>query len=682
MARAPGYAALRHLHISSFSSASKDCPSGMTTRLSRPLDATLSVTRAARLLGVHPNTIRAWSDAGRLRYFRINLRGDRRFRLGDLQHFMNAAEATEGDGHRSLTSAAAERRTDGPGRRTLTAGRRGHTPGAAPAPADRRMTGPGRRGNDPRLEAWAAQLRSIQHLGARLNRLTRVEDIGRAIVGELGLLIEYDNVRVYHRRDDQLIPVALDGRVHEYADETTSLLRVAVGEGITGWVAAHKVAQNLPDTAHDPRAWTIPGTSPDLEESMILAPIAYDDNVVGVLALSKLGLRQFSDDDLRLLEIYASFAAQAFSNAEITQQLESKSAALERQLRSQRDLLSITESILTTLDPQRVLEQVADRLGDLVGYDNLAIEVVESGSGELRPLTVRGTHAGRLLRSDDERTVGIADWVTRHRQAVLVLDERDDPRISHVHDTEVEGSLIAVPLRGGSGPGGIVILERLGRDNVYSKGEFELVQLFAAQVSIALQNAEAHRAVEIRAASDDLTGLFNHGTFQERLEARVRAGETFSLIMLDLDVFKNVNDAMGHQAGDRLLGEIARALETASRDTDGIFRYGGDEFTVILPHTDGAKAQVVADRILTTICALSAAGSPWHQRAVQISASLGVATFPDNGATAADILLAADRACQVSKRNGRARVSSAADGLALATEFTLKQPTPVDRVDD
>ncbi len=654
----------------------------MTTNISRPLDAMLSVTRAARLLGVHPNTIRAWSDAGRLRHFRINVRGDRRFRLGDLQRFMNASEASGGEEQASLPSVGAQRRADGPPRRALAAGRRGPlaVAGAAAAGPGRRVAGPGRRQGDPRIEAWAAQLRSLQHLGARLNRLTRVEDIGRAIVGELGLLIEYDNVRVYHRRGDQLAPVALEGLVREYADETSDQLRVAVGEGITGWVAVHKVAQNLPDTANDPRAWTIPGTSPDLEESMILAPMIYDDSVMGVLVLSKLGLRQFSDDDLRLLEIYASFAAQAFSNAEITQQLHAKSAALERQLRSQRDLLSITESILTTLDPQRVLEQVADRLGDLVGYDNLAIEVVESGSGQVRPLIVRGVHSGRLLRSGDERHVGIADWVTRHRQAVLVLAERDDPRISHVHESKLDGSLIAVPMRGRSGPGGIVIVERLGRGNVYTKGEFELVQLFAAQVSIAIQNAETHRAMEIRAATDDLTGLFNHGTFQERLEARIRAGETFSLIMLDLDVFKNINDSLGHQAGDRLLGEIARALETASRGTDGIFRYGGDEFTVILPDADGAQAQVVAGRILSTIGALSEPGGPWHDQAGQISASLGVATFPDNGSTGADILLAADRACQVSKRNGRARVSSAADGLALATEFTLKAPTPVDRI--
>ena len=104
--------------------------------------------------------------------------------------------------------------------------------------------------------------------------------------------------------------------------------------------------------------------------------------------------------------------------------------------------------------------------------------------------------------------------------------------------------MICVPLRGRDGATGVLTLERLGLEQRYSEEEFELVQLFAAQVSIALQNAEVHRAVEIRAQTDDLTGLLNHGTFQALARAATRSRlEPFSLIMLDLDDFKGVNDA-------------------------------------------------------------------------------------------------------------------------------------------
>src|SRR5439155_16000087 len=210
-------------------------------------------------------------------------------------------------------------------------------------------------------------------------------------------LIDNHNVRVYRLSDDDLVPVAMQGQVGEYIDETPEQLRVKLGQGITGWVAQHKIAQNLPDAANDPRASTIPGTEEDLAESMILAPMVFEDQVLGVLVLSKLGLRQFSDDDLRLLVIYASFAAQAMANADATERLNQKSAALERQLRGQSELLEITESILATLEPSAVLAQITERLGELVRYDNIAIEVVDR-AGQLQPLTARGIHAAQYLQ--------------------------------------------------------------------------------------------------------------------------------------------------------------------------------------------------------------------------------------------------------------------------------------------
>ena len=106
--------------------------------------------------------------------------------------------------------------------------------------------------NYTQMATWAAQLQSIQQLGARLNRLTSVHEIGLAIATELRQLLDYHNVRVYRLYGDDLIPVAMQGQVGEYVDETPEQLRIKVGHGITGWVAANKQAQNLPDAASDP----------------------------------------------------------------------------------------------------------------------------------------------------------------------------------------------------------------------------------------------------------------------------------------------------------------------------------------------------------------------------------------------------------------------------------------------
>ncbi len=530
-----------------------------------------------------------------------------------------------------------------------------------------------------RMAAWAAQLQSIQRLGARLSGLTEVGQIGHAIATELRELIEYHNVRVYRIDGSDLVPVAMLGQVGEYSDETPDQLRTPLGQGITGWVARYRVPQLVDDAATDPRAVTIPGTEPDLDESMLLAPMVHEGQCLGVLVLSKLGLRQFQEDDLRLLVIYASFAAQAMANADATERLRRQSATLERQLRTQQELLRTTESILTTLDRIAVLEQITESLGSLVYSDNIAIEVVERPTGLLVPLTARGIHADEFLAPWEPGETGIATWVVDHNEPVLIHDERTDPRVNHFRSTgELDGSLIVVPLIGPHGASGVLTLERLGIEARFDEQEFELVKLFAGIVSIALRNAETFQAAEIRARTDDLTGLLNHGTFKDWLGRSVSAGDPFGLVMIDLDDFKAVNDTLGHQAGDRLLREIAAAIVAGARDTDAVFRYGGDEFVVILPRSSAAGLAAVADRIGAAVGEVGAAGTGWTADGVQVSASVGTASFPDDGDDAEAVLLAADRACFVAKRRGRGHVATAAETAALAGRFTLSEPTPVD----
>ena len=147
-----------------------------------------------------------------------------------------------------------------------------------------------------RMATWAAQLQSIQQLGRPAEPPDRASArSAMAIATELRQLIDYHNVRVYRLVGDDLIPVAMQGQVGEYVDETPDQLRVTLGEGITGWVAAQP---DRPEPAAtppaDPRANTIPGTEDDLDESMLLAPMIFDDQVLGVLVLSKLGLDQFT----------------------------------------------------------------------------------------------------------------------------------------------------------------------------------------------------------------------------------------------------------------------------------------------------------------------------------------------------------------------------------------------------
>jgi diguanylate cyclase (GGDEF)-like protein len=588
---------------------------------SQAADTTLPITKAARLIGVHPNTLRAWADQGRVRCVRVNRRGDRRFLVADLRSFVAAAETLP------FQESAAQDRLE------------------ASVSAD-----------------WEAQIDSIAELGTRLNRLTSVDQIGQTICVQLRELIEYHNVRVYRVRGDDVLPVAWRGEIGAYTDEDSDQLRLRLGEGITGWVARHGEAQYLPDAARDTRGSTMPGTERDLDESMLVAPMLYEDRAVGVIVLSKLGLDRFRPADLRYLGIYASIAAQAMVNADITERLRAQERTLDRELESQRELLRVTESILGNLDPVAVVDEIADSLGGLIPVDDLGIYVHEPGTHLLSPLLARGSGADDIMSRRLPDSSGVAAEVLATGDARNVRRDGPEP-----------DALIVAPLRGHDRVLGILHLRRIGAEARFDIREFDLVRLFAAHVSIALQNALAHRAVEIRAQMDALTGLKNQGKFSEDLIGAMHRREDFALLMLDLDDFKAFNDRRGHEAGNELLRGIASALRSACRDSDEVYRYGGDEFAVILPRTGLDGAIEVAERVRAAIREVRAPG----RRMADMRCSVGVAVYPGDASTRAELLLAADRALYAAKRAGRDRISTAEDGLELAAEF-LPPPTPVD----
>jgi len=526
-----------------------------------------------------------------------------------------------------------------------------------------------------RTETFAVQLQAIQQLGVELNRIGDARKIGRAIAVELGGVIDYHNVRVYRVEDEDVIPLAWRGTIGEYADEDIDQLRLRVGEGITGWVAQHGVVVNLGDAAKDPRSQTIPGTEDDLDESMLLAPMLHEDAVIGVLVLSKLGLHQFSPDDQRLLEIFASIAAQAIASADATDQLRRQSETLARQVNSQRELMRVTESILGTLDRQQLLDEIADRLTGLIPVDNICVELYDELSGLLDPIFARGAHARHFLASQSDDSRGISGHVVRSGEPLFVPDQLKDPRLVHFDGVgPLPGSLIALPLRYRDRTRGVLTIERLGQQATFSQEEYELAQLFGGHVSIALHNADVHHAVEIQAQTDALTGLLNHGALIRRLDEATAAGLPFGMLMIDLDEFKSYNDRFGHQAGDALLRQLAEALKAACRDSDEVYRYGGDEFALLLPHTSANGARAVANKVRQAISRVGRASRSGNA----MTASVGTATHPTDGTTAEQVLLAADRACFVAKRTGRDRIATAAQGQALAGEFTPPPPTPVD----
>ncbi|HEY5436129.1 MAG TPA: EAL domain-containing protein [Candidatus Limnocylindrales bacterium] len=518
----------------------------------------------------------------------------------------------------------------------------------------------------------AARLRAIQELSSRLNRIQDVEGIGEAIVAEADRLISHDTIRVY--RVDHVSqtcePIAFQGEFMGIGRPSAEQLRVRIGEGLTGWVALHNRTLRLGDAEADPRFLQVGGLRG--AESMLLVPMAWDSRVVGVIVVSRTGFDQFGDDDERTLEIFAGFAAQAMVNAEAFDQVHRQRQELAHRLESQRRLLEVNERLLSTLDPASVLEMIADSLKAVVSYDSLTIYRVDRLAWVRRAVVARDRFAELIMSHEGSLDVGITGWAIRNGEAVLANDAHVDPRSIQIPGTPEEPeSMICCPLLVAGEVIGTLNMARMGGvESHFSRDEFELVQLFAAQASIALRNAEAHGAVVTQAAHDALTGLRNHGAFQRELGEWIGEGEPFALLMLDLDAFKPYNDAHGHPAGDALLARIAHAMAEAVRDGDRVFRYGGDEFAILVPRVGETGAREVADRVRTAIATLTATFGP------PVTASVGIAVYPDHGPGKDALVAVADRALYLAKPATRTR-GTADDPtrdlyLAAVDETTIK----------
>ena len=195
------------------------------------------------------------------------------------------------------------------------------------------------------------------------------------------------------------------------------------------------------------------------------------------------------------------------------------------------------------------------------------------------------------------------------------------------------------------------------------ENDVDFLNALAGSIAVAIDNARLHAEVKIMAMTDVVSGLANRRAFDEILQAEMtrasRYNQPISLIILDLDSFKEYNDKWGHPAGDVRLKEIADLLRANVRDPDVAARYGGEEFAVILPNTPKSGALRLAERLRRAAEASAPYRNGTHSPISGYTISLGVATFPDDATSVEELLLAADNAELTAKRLGKNRVYAA-----------------------
>jgi len=268
---------------------------------------------------------------------------------------------------------------------------------------------------------------------------------------------------------------------------------------------------------------------------------------------------------------------------------------------------------------------------------------------------------------------GIAGRAAQRRQPVLV-DEADASTLgtADLPKPMPARSALAVPLLSrGRLIGVIVAIDRLKAGH-FTNQDARLLLLLLEPAAVAIDNAMLLRKSEELSVTDDLTKLYNsrylNATLRREVERSKRYRTPVSLIFLDLDGFKNVNDQHGHLWGSRTLVEVGKEIASTVREIDVVSRFGGDEFTVILPQTGPEGAAIIAERIRQRIAETTFLSTYGLQ--VKISASLGIASFPDHGRTKDDLLARADQAMYMVKGRGK-------NGVALA-EPESPRPTIVE----
>jgi len=514
----------------------------------------------------------------------------------------------------------------------------------------------------------AAQL-ELRHglieLSAALLTTLDQRELFRRVAALLKDFVPYDAMEV--RLVDEATHELYCGFASEQDVAEMAGWRAPLDVGVSGWVVTHNEAQLVNDMLADPRGALVPGTK-WIPQASIIAPLTLGDAVIGVLALDRMGGRTFAEAELEPARLFANLVAIALRNARQYEEAQTASQALGRQLALRHRLLDLSATLLGTLDREEVFRDIGAMLNEVVEHDSLDIRLVDRASRELVCIYATGADADDLRALRLSVDGSLRGWVAQFDRAQIVNDGDHDSRVAHANgqaERRPHASLV-VPLKLRGTVTGVLGMERLG-GRTFEEQELEVAQLFANMAAIAIQNAQVYEELERRAISDGLTGLHNHRHFHEMLDLATRRGErygeSFCLLMLDLDHFKAVNDTVGHQKGDEVLRAVSDVLRSCSRETDYLARYGGEEFTIILPRAQLQEAVALAHRIRAGVAEIDVGHAGLH-----VSVSAGVAAYPESADTSEGLLAAADAALLRAKALGRDRVCLASAETAGAPE--------------
>jgi diguanylate cyclase (GGDEF)-like protein len=335
-----------------------------------------------------------------------------------------------------------------------------------------------------------------------------------------------------------------------------------------------------------------------------------------------------------------------------------------RQLDHLRVFHDVARSLTTSLELEEILGAIMEKMAQFFGPERWSMMMVDEVTNELYYVIAVGQDAESMKGLRIPLGEGVAGWVAATGNPLIVPDVILDPQWSKFAAAHPElgiQSIACIPIRAANKTLGVIQLLNSKLD-LMSEYSISFLRILCDYAAIAIQNAKSVTLIQELTITDDVTGLFNARHLYTLLDEQVAIGKTFSLMFLDLDRFKSINDTHGHLVGSRLLAEAGSLLKRSIGPDNSAFRYGGDEFVVLFPTLSKAAATSATQIVYQDLQSsrfLEGAGL-----SLRLTGSFGLATYPEDGNTVPTILRSADTMMYEAKTT-RDNIAVAGTGLLM-----------------
>lgn len=482
-----------------------------------------------------------------------------------------------------------------------------------------------------KVEFYENKIKNIYELSELTINENNLDKLLIKISNYIYKILGFKNVFIYlldEETNDLILKGTYNSRIYEINNK-----RIKLGEGILSRVFLTKNWLYVDDVSKEKDYLKII----DGMKSEFVYPLKVKEKIIGVIGVeSERSLNETEVDYLIVIGNILNIAIERiYSMNEIKEKLKSIDT-----------INQISNYFLSSLNTRDVLNKIVNVLVNNFGYEKVGI--VMKVDNKLKEVVNYGFF-NKNFEIDIDSPKGIVTKAFREKRTILLNDVSKDPDFIEDLGTKSE---LAVPIFYENEPIGVINIESKTL-NRFSESDVLLIETLSNTIGVALMNAKLYEETKKLSLIDELTGLGNFRFLKETVDKEFERAKRYnlplSIIFFDLDNFKKINDTRGHQVGSLILVNVARIVQRTIRRSDYAFRYGGDEFVIVLPMTDKEGAKKIAERLKEEINASETEG-------VKITASLGISTYPDDATNSFELLEKADKYAYLSKSLGGDRV--------------------------